>query len=97
MPLVSFAINIHIGENLMATLDQIIAKVAAQTTQIDSLNTFTEGLAQQIKDLKLNQADQAKIDALFAAVEKNDQRLADAMTENTPGGGEPVIDPVEPV
>lgn len=77
------------GESLMATVDQIIAEVKAQTTQLDNLNTFVEGLQKQIKDLQLNQADQAKIDALFAAVKQNDQKIADAFTENTPAADQP--------
>ncbi len=81
-------------EILMITVDQIIEKVEQQGTTLDSLNAFVEGLHQQIKDLQLNAPDQAKIDALFAAVNSHDKKLDDAFTANTPpaAGGTPIND-----
>lgn len=84
---------------MAANLDQLIDKVSKQSTQLDSLNTFVEGIQAEIKKLKLNQADQEKIDALFDKVSENDAKIAEAFTENTPEAPaqNPTPTPVPPV
>jgi chromosome segregation ATPase len=67
-----------------ARLDQIVATVNKQSSQLASLNTFIEGLQEAIRLQGLSPEDQAKIDAIFAQLQANDQRIADAFTENTP-------------
>ncbi len=73
-------------EKLMATLADVQAAVAAEDTVIDSAIALLKGLAQQIADLKPNQA---AIDALAADVGAKTKALADAVVANTPVGPEP--------
>lgn len=72
----------------MATLDQVLADVAEESTQIDSLSAFVAGLKQQIADAlagtTLPPAVQAKVDAVFAGVEANKGKVVAAMAENVP-------------
>jgi hypothetical protein len=75
-------------EQIMATLDQLIEKVGEQSTQLASLNTFVEGLQEAIRNEGLSPEDQAKVDRVFAEMLANDQRIADAFTENTPAQGQ---------
>lgn len=71
-------------EKIMATLDDLVADVAAETTTIASLSTFIQGLQAQIGSAGLSAADQAKVDAIFANLQSNDAALAAAMTANVP-------------
>lgn len=77
----------------MATLEQVIARIADETTEIGGLKTFVAGLRQQILDAlsgaTLPPATQAKIDQVFAGVDKNAHDIVDAMAENVtpPVGG----------
>jgi hypothetical protein len=74
-------------EQIMASLDELIEKVSQQGTQLDSLNTFVEALHEQLRNAGLTQEDQEKVDRIFAELQANDQRIADAFTENTPAAG----------
>lgn len=72
---------------IMATLDETLAEVTAERTQIDSLSTLTSGIKKQLDDILAGQlpADvQAKVDALFRGVEANKQAVVDAINANTP-------------
>ncbi len=69
---------------MSATLDQVLADVTAETTAIGSVQTLITGLQQQIANLGLSAADQAKVDAIFAAAEANKQALAAALAANVP-------------
>jgi hypothetical protein len=73
---------------IMANLDDILAKVAQETTDIGSLKVFIAGLKQQIADalagVTLPPAVQAKVDAVFSGVTANDQAVIDAMAANVP-------------
>ena len=71
-------------DQFRAKLDEIVAKVTEQSTQLDSLNVFVEGLQEAIRQEQLTPQDQAKVDAVFATLRANDQKIADAFTENTP-------------
>ncbi len=74
-------------EKIMATLDDVLAQVTTESSQIDSLATLVAGIKQQLADVLsgvvLPAGTQEKIDALFAAVEANKQKVADAITANT--------------
>ena len=71
----------QLGAIIMATLQDLQASVTAENTVIDSAITLLQGLAQQVKDLKPNQA---AIDALAADIGGKTQALADAVVANTP-------------
>jgi hypothetical protein len=67
--------------NEMATLDDLTAEVAAQTTVNQSAITLLQGLK-----AKLDAAgtDPAKLQAIKDSLTANDQALAQAVTANTP-------------
>src|ERR1017187_9337246 len=88
---------------LMSTLDDDIAAIAAQTTVIGSLTTFITSLEDQIKALGITPAQQAQIDAIFSNVTANTTAISAALVQNvaaTPhapaGLHDPVIPPVTP-
>jgi len=73
----------------MATIDDLVAAVTKETTDVDSLTTFVAGLKQQLADAlakvgTLTPAQQSAIDGVFASVNANDQKIADAMAANVP-------------
>ena len=73
---------------LMATLDDILADVSAESSQIDGVTTLISGLEQQIADAlsgtTIPPAVQAKIDAAFAGMQTNDAKIAAALAANVP-------------
>lgn len=75
-------------EAIMATLDEVLVDVKAETTQITSLSVLTAGLKQQLADalsgVSLPPGVQAKVDAIFSGVESNKQAVVDAINSNTP-------------
>jgi uncharacterized protein YoxC len=77
-------------ESLMATLDQILDKVTAEQTSIDSLAMFIDGLKKQLSDalagVNLTPAVQAKVDAIFAGVAANEAKVVAALDANVPPG-----------
>ena len=79
---------IHNQETMMATLDQVLADVTDESTQLDSLSTLISGLKQQLADAlsgaNLPAPVQAKVDAIFASAEANKQKIADALNANVP-------------
>ena len=74
------------GDNLMATLDAVLADVQDESTKLNSLSTFIAGLKQQIADalagVTLSPAVQAQIDAVFAGVESNKAKVQAALDAN---------------
>jgi hypothetical protein len=74
-------------ETMMATLDDVLADVTAETTQIASLSALIDGLKQQVADAlagaTLPPATQAKIDEIFTAAEANKAAIAKALAANT--------------
>lgn len=72
---------------VMATLDQVLVDVKAESTVVDSLSSLTAGIKAQL-DVALAGAltpeVQAKVDAIFAGIEGNKQKMADAIIANTP-------------
>ena len=78
---------------IMATLAELRAAVAAESTVVDSIHVLLDGIKKQLDDVMTGvvvpPAVQAQIDAIFADVETNKQKLSDAVVENTtpPAGG----------
>lgn len=74
-------------ETMMPTLDEVLAKVTEESTKIDSLATLTAGLKQQLADaladVNLTPEQQAKVDAIFAGITGNEQKVVDAIDANT--------------
>lgn len=75
-------------EQIMPTLDEVLADVSEEGTKLDSLATFIAGLKQQIADalsgVTLPAKVQAQIDAVFAGVEANKAKVVSAMDANVP-------------
>lgn len=70
---------------IMSTLQDDVDAIAAQTTAIDSLVVFIQGLKDQIAALpNLTAAQQAQIDDIFAGVTKNSAAITAAMSANVP-------------
>lgn len=84
-------------EKLMATLDDDIAAVAAQSTQIDGVSTLITSLEQKIADAlsgtTLPAPVQAKVDALFTALQTNSGKIATAINTGTPAAA---VNPAAP-
>jgi phage shock protein A len=82
------------GQQIMATLDELVAKVGELKVKVDGFGPAVDGLEQKIRDAlateNLSPATQAKIDAAFADVQTMigtaDTALADAAdpTDQTP-------------
>ena len=73
---------------IMASLQDDLDAITAQSTRLDSLNTFVSGLEQQLKDAlsgaNLSPENQAKVDAIFDAVHANDAKIDTALNSNVP-------------
>ena len=71
----------------MHTLDELIAAVTEESTQIDSLVTLTAGLKQMLADaladVNLTPEQQAKVDAVFASVADKTAEVVEAINANT--------------
>lgn len=73
------------GVQEMATLTEVVDKVAAETTLVNSLKVFVQGLKDQIAALpNITPEQQAQIDGIFSSVDANSHVIADAMAANTP-------------
>lgn len=72
----------------MATLDDVLAGVTAEGSQIDSLTAYLKGLKDQIAAALANSGItpevQAKIDAVFAAQQSNAAKIQAALNAGTP-------------
>ena len=68
------------------TLDDILANVAENETLLSGLSTMISGLREQLavalNDLSPEQ--QAKVDAIFAEIDKNQEKMIAAMATNVP-------------
>lgn len=71
-------------DQIMATIQELADDVAAQATIVDSVLTLVQGLSQQLADAIANGADPAALQAIKDQLDANTQRLADAVSENTP-------------
>lgn len=71
--------------NIMATMTEVVDKIAEETTLVASLQTFVQGLRDQIAALPgVTPELQAQIDGAFAHVSANATAIANAMVANTP-------------
>ncbi len=74
-------------QNAMAkSLDDLTADVAAESTAVDGLITLTSGIKAQLDAALaggLTPDQQAKVDAIFAAVDAKKADIAAAITVNT--------------
>lgn len=70
------------------TLDQVLADVQAESTVEDGLITLTTSIKAELNKALagsgLSADDQAKVDAIFTAIESNKAKVAAAVTANTP-------------
>ena len=80
---------LHKLEKIMASLDETLAAVNAESTVDDSIIALLQGLAAQIAAGGLSPADQAKVDAIFAAAQANSVKVSAAVTANTPASPTP--------
>jgi type II secretory pathway component PulJ len=72
---------------IMASLQDDLDAITAQSSRLDSLNTFVSGLEAQLAEAlsgKLSAEDQAKVDAIFEAVHVNDAKIDTALNSNVP-------------
>lgn len=73
----------------MATIDEVLADVQAESTQLDSLAALIGGLRTQLADALADTTipaeTQAKIDAVFTAVEANKAKIMGALTTTSDG------------
>jgi len=68
---------------LMATIQDVQASVAAESTVDDSIITLLNGIVQQLKDAQASN-DPAALDAVVAGIQANTKKISDAVTANTP-------------
>ncbi len=69
---------------MAAKLDDLLADVTAEGTALDSVKALIQGLKDQLANAGLSPADQAKVDAIMAQLQSNDQKIADALAANVP-------------
>lgn len=67
----------------MATIQDVQAAVAAESSVDDSIITLLNGIVQQLKDAQASN-DPAALDAVVANIQANTKKLSDAVTANTP-------------
>lgn len=72
---------------MATTLDQLLQEVQDSSTVEDSIISLLTNIKTQLDaalSAELTPAAQAKVDAIFAALEANQAKLSDAMLANTP-------------
>jgi altronate dehydratase len=78
---------ITLVERIMPTLDDILADVTQEKTDIASVSTLIKGLKQQIADalsgVTLSPDVQAKVDAIFTGAESNKADIAAAIASGS--------------
>ena len=67
----------------MATIQDVSAAVAAESSVDDSIITLLNGIVQQLKDAQASN-DPAALDVVVASIQANTKKLQDAVTANTP-------------
>lgn len=84
-------INFYIGglyrrtERIMATLDDVLARVQAQKGQIDSLAALTSGVKKKLDEAlagALTPSQQMRVDAIFNELQANSAAITDAINSN---------------
>ena len=79
---------------IMPTMQELRDAVQRNTAVDDSVLAMLQGLVQQLKDAQAS-GDQAAIGELITALDANTQKMADAVSANTPANPNPA--PPEPV
>lgn len=78
---------LHKLEKIMASLDETLAAVNAESTVDDSIIALLTGIKAQLDAVLaggLTADAQAKVDAIFAAASANSAKVSAAVTANTP-------------
>lgn len=73
----------------MATIEEVLEEVTAQSTRLDSIDALLDGLQTQIQELIAGQGNvppalQAKIDEVFNVARQNTQKIDAAIDEHPP-------------
>ena len=68
---------------IMATIQDINAAIAAESSVDDSIITLLNGIVQQLKDAQASN-DPAALDTVIAGITANTKKIQDAVTANTP-------------
>ena len=79
---------------MAATLDQLLTEVQEITSLEDSILAVVASIKAQLADAlsgALTPENQAKVDAIFAALEANKTKLTDAVAANTPAAPTPPV------
>ena len=91
-------------EKLMATLDQVLERVAAQRGQIDSLAQLTASIKEKLMEAiagagALSPAQQSQIDKVFQELDANTSAIVKAINKNDddPSNDEPTAEEPAPV
>jgi ABC-type transporter Mla subunit MlaD len=75
--------QIHKENSLMATIQNVVDAVTAQSTVDDSIVVLLNGIVQQLKDAQAS-GDPAALDAVVSSIQSNTKKISDAVTANTP-------------
>lgn len=67
----------------MATMQDVQAATAAESTVDDSIITLLNGIVQQLKAAQASN-DPAALDAVVSSIQANTKKISDAVTANTP-------------
>ena len=78
----------------MATMQDIQAHIASQSTVEDSVVALLSQVSQQLKDAQA-QNDPAAVQAVIDQIDANTQKLTDAVTANTPAAPVAVVTPAQ--
>lgn len=68
---------------LMATIQDVNAAIAAESSVDDSIIVLLNGIVQQLKDAQASN-DPAALDTVIAGITANTKKIQDAVTANTP-------------
>jgi len=68
---------------IMASIQDVTAAIANESTVDDSIIALLNGIVQQLKDAQASN-DPAALDAVVAGIQANTQKIQDAVTANTP-------------
>src|SRR5882762_9309489 len=74
---------LHKENLIMATIQDVQAAVAAESTVDDSIITLLNGIVQQLKDAQAS-GNPAALDAVVQSIQANTTKLQAAVTANTP-------------
>src|SRR5258708_29817391 len=82
--ILNLLIHVIYKENyIMATIQDVSAAVAAESSVDDSIITLLNGIVQQLKDAQAS-GDPAALDVIVAGIQANTKKIQDAVTANTP-------------